>query len=134
MIIREEVQRLYASPLADGHTFEADLAAHVASGYVWSSPTALVMARLVRSDWSLTEWGQLDKTDETGDCWLVWLAAGDMGEFFRVCPRKTKFVCFSRRGFPRLYLFSELENKYYGIHAKASASAAPSSGCSIAYS
>lgn len=132
MNVQQAIAALYASHFAAGHTFEADLAAHLRSGYVWASPAAFVMARLVRSDWTWAEWGNLELSDPDGDCWCVWIAAGDLAEFFRVCPRETKFACYSRRGFPRLWEFRELQRLCcHGIHAKT-ASSAPSASCSFA--
>ena len=134
MNLDAELERLYASPFAAGHTFLADLAAHFEHGYVWSSPTAFIMARLVSSTWGPERWGNLAETDPGGDAWCVWVAVGDLREFFRVCPHETKFACFARRGFPRLWPFEKLKRlSTYGIHdAKSSGSSTCSSARALA--
>lgn len=59
-------------------TFREDLEAHLLNGYVLSTPATFVMGRLVQRDAPpeliVDPWHRF----ETGDCWLVYLAAGDI--------------------------------------------------------
>ncbi len=59
-------------------TFREDLEAHLLNGYVFSTPETFVMGRLVQHDADpdliVNPWHRF----ETGDCWLVYLAAGDI--------------------------------------------------------
>lgn len=140
MNLDAELERLYASPLAAVPPFKPrhfadDLAAHFQTGYVWSSPTAFIMARLVSSKWTWDALSDLTRaaSGEEADAWCVWVAVGDLREFFRVCPHEAKFACFARRGFPRLWPFEKLKRLSYGIHdAKSSGSSARSSARALA--
>ena len=86
-------------------TFDDALLFHMEHGYVWNSPRSFVLATIIRSvDWPGTFIPQAD-----GDTWFIWLAAGDWGEFFEVCPERKEFVCFVRRGFPRFYSFDRIQ-------------------------
>ncbi|MDZ4287835.1 MAG: hypothetical protein U0984_07745 [Prosthecobacter sp.] len=90
--------------------FEDTVATYLRHGFVWSSPRSFVLARAIAADW----WQDHDRlTDHTlshpqGDCWFLWLAAGDMREFFEVCPQPKPFVCFCRRGLPRLWRYDRI--------------------------
>jgi hypothetical protein len=91
-------------------TFAEVLGAYLSFGYVWSSPRSFILARPIRREW----WNDGDKladhslVDPGGDCWFIWLAAGDMAEFFKICPEPKTFVCFSRGDVARLWEFERL--------------------------
>ena len=87
-----------------GDTFYADLAEHLTHGIVVSTPTAFVMGRAV----------SLENRDNVldlsyhflpGECdaWFVWLAAGDMREFFRACPYPLPHISYQRSGELRIH-------------------------------
>jgi hypothetical protein len=94
-----------------GEDFDAWLSAHLEHGYVWSSPRSFILARAIRSGWVDSDWWKLSDMAATapdGDCWYIWLAAGDMAEFFEICPERKNFVCFSREEVPRLWEFETI--------------------------
>lgn len=72
-------------------TWDDAIKFHMEHGYVWSSPQSFCLAQ------------------DRGDNWLIWLAAGDVAEFFEVCPVKKEFVCFVRRGFPKVWEFERIK-------------------------
>lgn len=115
----EQVQALYRlmPEMAGGRSFEQDLALHVQHGYVWSSPRAIVMARLVHSSWPFADFADLTRTapESDADTWFVYLAAGDLAEFFRVMPFAKDFVCFYRRRSPRFHLLEPLQRRCLSI-------------------
>lgn len=78
-------------------TFEQDLAFHVESGYVWSSPKAFILATF--------------QDDQRGSCWFVHCHVGPLSELFRVCPHPSKFVGFVRRGRMKVYDFDKMRSR-----------------------
>tara|TARA_R110000796_G_scaffold252537_2_gene387458 strand:+ start:4588 stop:4932 length:345 start_codon:yes stop_codon:yes gene_type:complete len=81
-----------------GDNFLHDLLYHFEHGIVYSTPTAFVMGRAVK--WDSPEILNLEYEflpDEV-DTWFVWLAAGDMSEFFSACAFPMDYVAFERNG------------------------------------
>jgi hypothetical protein len=78
-------------------TFEEDLAAFVRTGRVYITPTCVLFAKAVPSH--LDSHGAMDVW-EAKDCdaWLIGLAAGDLGEFFRYAPYPLPWLVWARRG------------------------------------
>jgi hypothetical protein len=101
-----------AAKWCDNHNenFREVLAAYLSFGYVWSSPRSFILARPVWREW----WDDGEKladhslTAPDGNCWFIWLAAGDMAEFFKICPQPKDFVCFSRGDVARCWEFERL--------------------------
>lgn len=86
-------------------TFREDLEAHLLHGYVWSSPTAFVMARpvnrLAPRELIVNPWHVF--AEEEVDCWLVYLAAGCRTEIWGACPKWLPFVMWERNNVLRTY-------------------------------
>lgn len=80
-------------------TFREDLEAHLLNGYVLSTPTAFVMARPVRHDAPREElvnpWHVFPRGE--WDAWMVYLAAGDLAEFWRCEPFPLAHVIYERQ-------------------------------------
>jgi hypothetical protein len=117
MDILAEIRKLYDGPYNHGNVFTDDLAAHIERGCVHGSPACFGMARYVRSDWSVEQISDLARTAplDDADCLFVWLAVGNMAELLAAVPREVEFVCFFRRGFPRLYKFKQLKARCTSI-------------------
>lgn len=115
MEILRQIQALYRDfpHMAGGRLFLEDVALHLRYGYVWASPTAVILARPVCSHWSIADLGDLTKTAarQEADTWFVYLGAGNLGEFFRVMPFPLKFACFYRRSSPRFYPLATLQRR-----------------------
>jgi hypothetical protein len=92
---------LQAYALYEGRdrTFHEDLAAFIHTGRVYITPTCVLFAKAVPS--SVKQHGPWDLWEEAQcDCWLIWLAAGDLGEFFRYAPFPLPWICWARRWGP----------------------------------
>jgi hypothetical protein len=107
------------SRFPDVPPFEEVLIAHLHAGVVHSSATAFLLARPVDS--SFHESDLFDDpfvTFPDPDCWHVYLAAGDMTEFFRVIPHPLPLVSFVRKNNLHLWNFYRLRNsihdRYHG--------------------
>lgn len=117
-----EIRRLYAvqPEMCGGRSFEEDVLLHVQRGYVWSSPRAFIMGRLVCSAWPWERVWDVTRADalatpEEADAWFLYLAVGDVREFFRVAPVQKDFVCFFRRGSPRWYRLDAIQRRCTAI-------------------
>ena len=86
-------------------TFREDLEAHLLNGYVYSTPTAFVMARPVRHDAPREElvnpWHVFPRGE--WDAWMVYLAAGDLEEFWRREPFPLAHVIYERQNALRCF-------------------------------
>jgi len=85
-------------------SFEADLGAHLQRGFVWSSDTEFIMARLVSSK-LIGHWNDLDyaAVRETADTWMIWMAVGmglrsALARFLELMPFRQEFLAWHRRG------------------------------------
>lgn len=93
-------------------TFDEDLQLHLMYGYVFSTPTMFMMGRPVDRydppEYIVTPdrrplWGP--------NAWLIYLAAGDLGEFFRYCPYPLPWVGWERKNKLRFYDFKRAKRK-----------------------
>lgn len=109
----QQAQALYMRfpELVAGRTLQDDIALHVTHGFVWSSPTAIILAKLTHSSYNPEQVARYWLKPAQADCWFVYLAAGDLREFFRVAPLKLPFACFYRRGKFRRYPLDRLEKR-----------------------
>lgn len=86
-------------------TFREDLEAHLLNGYVISTPTAFVMGRPVRHDAPREEivnpWHVFPRGG--WDAWMVYLAAGDLAEFWRCEPFPLARVIYERQNALRCF-------------------------------
>lgn len=105
----DQVRRLYFRH-PQPRTFEEDLQAHLANGYVFSTPEAFMMGRPISRDaeWSL----QVDPffTFRNPDTWLVWAASSvSVNMLLTFVPFHLRWVAWSRRGKAlRFYPFDRL--------------------------
>lgn len=118
MNLLAEIERLYTEQ-PQGRCFLEDLAVHVRCGYVWSSPSCVVLARLVHTSWP-HEWlsdpeRSLPVTES--NCWFVWLGVGRLAEFFEVMPFRQQFACFARRDTARFWPLERLESLCTAKHS-----------------
>jgi hypothetical protein len=99
-------------------TFREDLEAHLFNGYVYSTPTMFIMGRPVRHDAPREElvnpWFVFPRAE--WDAWMVYLAAGNLAEFWRVEPFPLEFVIFERQNVIRCF---------YAKHVKRLCSSKP---------
>lgn len=91
-------------------TFREDLEAHLLHGMVFSSPTAFIMVRYVRRDWGpariVNPWD--NDPDAAHDCLHVYLAAGDLKEFFTFPHQYVRWISFERTNILRFYRYNHL--------------------------
>lgn len=73
--------------------------AHLLHGYVFSTPSAFLMGRPIAKDaphaLQADPW-YVFPFDEC-DCWMVWLAAGDVAEMIRLIPYPLPWLAWARR-------------------------------------
>ena len=84
--------------LRSGWTFEEVIEAHGQMGFIHSTPDVFVMARRVDVDWEPETFSDLEFTAPAGECWHVWLLAGDFRAAMAFLPEPLPFVSFHRRG------------------------------------
>lgn len=76
--------------------FRRDFEAHLAAGWVYSTPTCFVLARTVLStappEHIANPWHQFERCD----AWFVWLAAGSLVEIFDAMPFPLPLAGFAR--------------------------------------
>ena len=95
-------------------TFREDLEAHLLHGLVMCTPTAFVMARYVRKDWTheqiVNPWHKIHLTS-AANCVHIYLAAGRLVEFgeFPHCP--VSWVSFERGNKLRFHPYSKIFRK-----------------------
>lgn len=76
--------------------FREILEAHLFHGHVISGPLAFVLGRQVMHDWPAARLLDPWDTDEAGDCWHVWLWAGEVRDWQRVVPWPLPWLSFHR--------------------------------------
>ena len=88
---------------ADGMTFLDILAAHGRVGYVIATPDLFLLARRGRSYWPEDLRNDPWHVAENGDCWHVWLMAGEWTGWEKFLPYPLPWVSMHRRGKLRVY-------------------------------
>ena len=87
-------------------SFKEDLEAHLIHGYVFSTPAAFVMGRPVQHDAPveliINPWHVFPT--EQCDCWLVYLAAGDISEIRKFQPYPQKYIAWERKNSLKVHL------------------------------
>lgn len=72
---------------------------HLQRGAVISMPEAFVMARRVRMEWEEDLHTMLGPVAEDGDCWHVWVVAGNLESLLKLASRhKVKWLTYQRHG------------------------------------
>lgn len=83
-------------------TFRYELEAHLLGGFVLSTPAAFLMGRPIRRDaphkLQSDPWHTF--APEECDCWMVWLAAGDLSAIWRMVPYPLPWLAWARRDGP----------------------------------
>ncbi len=91
----EQAARVYLrEPCA--RSFREDLENHLFLGWVFSTPALFLMGRRIMHDWPHRMAADSSIADDEGDCWHVWLAAGDMSEAVRAIPFDLPWLSFER--------------------------------------
>lgn len=76
--------------------FWEDLQAHLLYGWVMSTPELFLMARQVKRDWPDELLKNPWAIDDDGDCWHVWLAAGDLSKVKEFIPYPLPYLSYER--------------------------------------
>jgi hypothetical protein len=96
----ERAQAVYlAEPCA--RPFYEDLFFHLQFGTVISTPDVFAMARPVWRDWPVENLRAPWRADAEGNCWWVWLVAGDMRAALAYMPAGREWIGFERENVPR---------------------------------
>lgn len=76
--------------------FRHVLEAHLFHGHVLSNPEVFVLVRQVRREWPAVRLLDPWDTCEAGDCWHVWLWAGEVGDWRKLVPWALPWISFHR--------------------------------------
>ena len=91
--------------------FKEDLSAHLLHGIVFSTPTAFIMARYVSRSWPdssiINPWLN-DATCDQLDTIHVYLAAGDITEFFTFPHKPAMWISFERKNILKFYPYARI--------------------------
>lgn len=91
-------------------TLREDLEAHLLHGMVYSTPKAFIMARYVSRRMSDADIVNPWISEPTGlaDCIHIYLAAGDLTQFFTFPHDPVKWISFERENQLRFYPYATL--------------------------
>lgn len=78
-------------------SFHEDHFHHLQHGFVYSSPTCFAMCREVSSAWGADKMLAPWEVEPGGDCWFVWMLAGDAREAIGRLPHVKPFIAFEKR-------------------------------------
>lgn len=82
-----------------GYSWTDALEYHFQFGAVISTPDAFVMARPVQWDWEDDLHTMLGPVANGGDCWHVWVVAGDLAGLLKLARRHgVKWITYQRHG------------------------------------
>ena len=92
-------------------TFEEDLDSHLRRGFVFSTPASFIMGRPV--DRYANECLILDPDHSfySWNSWLIFLASGDLRQFFRNVPFSLEWVGWQRSNKLRWYKLEDIKRK-----------------------
>ena len=93
-------------------SFEADLFLHLVHGVVVSTPDVFAMVRPVWSTWGIERLRTPSETAADGDCWWIWLAAGNVGSLFAWPLPVRVWVGFERENIPKLIRFRDVRRLF----------------------
>jgi len=95
-------------------TFRNDVEAHLLNGIVFSTSTAFIMARYVCRAWPasaiVNPW-QNDLTCAPLDCLHIYLAAGNISEFWTFPHQPVTWISFERRNILRFHPYDTLKRR-----------------------
>lgn len=92
-------------------SFDDDLQLHLRHGIVLSTPTCFAMIRPVWSRWSHEILQSPWWADPDGDCWMMWLAAGDITPVWDLGPSKS-LVAWEQRNVLRIMPYDRFRRLY----------------------
>lgn len=95
-------------------TFVADLEMHLQHGYVVSTPDCFAMARPVWRDWAYRHLANPEMTAPGGDCWWIWILAGDMKTALWWLPEKKPWIGYERKNEPRFFSADRFPLQFQG--------------------
>lgn len=111
----EQVRKVYETEPCR-RSFEEDLHLHLQTGYVFSTPTLFLMGRPVRRK-APTRWiVDPHHVFQNPDAWLIYLAAGNMAEFFEKEPYELPWVGWEKRNVLRFYPMASIKGKLCSQH------------------
>lgn len=84
-------------------TFEEDLQLHFRHGYVVSTPECFAMARPVWRHWPYEHLANPALVAANGDCWWIWLLAGDLRTALSWLPDSREWIGYERVNVPRFF-------------------------------
>jgi hypothetical protein len=93
----EEAAAWHAAHGGGEMSFGEVVEAHAQGGYVFITPEFFLLGRRVARDWDEARRCDPWQVDPAGDCWHVWLAAGDWRGWERFLPYRLPWVSFHRR-------------------------------------
>ncbi len=96
-----ERAELWHNALGSTWSFADVIKAHGKCGFIHSTPEVFVMARRIFASDQDTA-NDLTFWNPTGNCWHVWLLAGNPRAAWRYLPFDLPFVSFHRRGILRV--------------------------------
>lgn len=98
--------------IASGHPvpFAEAVEAHAVCGHVFASPHLFLLGRRVGSKWSDDELSDPWLVAPDGQCWHVFLAAGDLSEAVRLLPYRLPWLSYYHEGKRRLMRLERWEN------------------------
>lgn len=97
-------------------SFYEDLALHLENGYVLSTPKAFVMGRRVDRQAPAEHLLDPARVWESGDCWWVWLASGDLRDVLGLMPFPLPWIGFERNNRPRFYRLDRFYEHFALVH------------------
>lgn len=101
-----------------GEAFHDVIEAHFQLGHVLSGPHAFLIARPIRSDWPDEQVRDPWEADDAGDCWHIWLFAGDLAAIPPLIPGPRPLVSFHRGHRLVILPFPSLVSHLAGCHPR----------------
>lgn len=109
----EQAKALHVAE-AGPRSFREDMEAHLLHGLVMCTPTAFILARYVSREWP-AEWvvnpWKNEVTCARLDCLHIYLAAGDIREFFTFPHNHARWISFERRHILRFHPYAILQRR-----------------------
>lgn len=90
------------------NSFDLDVALYLKFGYVIATPQVFLMGRPVEKGASYQQLMDLTHQFESPDCWWIFLAAGNLKEFFRYEPFPLPYFGWERSNKPRYWKRKDL--------------------------
>lgn len=98
----ERAQLIYLQERC-ARSFTQDVVLHLRNGYVFSTPKMFLMGRGVLKNAPYSLVTDPSVTFDEPDSWLVYLAVGDISDFFRYEPYPLRWIGFERENVLRFH-------------------------------